>query len=125
MKFVLPLVFAVAVTGFTALAAAEALKLDPAVVNAKTAHVKFENDRVRVLEAVLQPGDKGEVALAPRVRDLRSRRREDAQPRCRRDDVRRGIRDGPDDLPRAPDSLAENIGTTTVHVLLVELKQPR
>ena len=31
---------------------------DPAVVNAKTIQVKFENDRVRVLEAKLQPGDK-------------------------------------------------------------------
>ena len=28
---------------------------DPAVVNSKTIHVKFENDRVRVLEAILPP----------------------------------------------------------------------
>lgn len=31
---------------------------DPAVVNAKTIHVTFENDRVRVLEATLPPGVK-------------------------------------------------------------------
>src|SRR6266404_8386250 len=34
---------------------------DPAVVNAKTIKVRFENDRVRVLEATLPPGVKEQV----------------------------------------------------------------
>src|SRR2546430_17111428 len=38
---------------------------DPAVVNAKTIKVQFENDRVRVLEANLPPGVKEEVHSHP------------------------------------------------------------
>ena len=38
---------------------------DPAVVNAKTIKVKFENDRVRVLEANLPPGVKEQVHSHP------------------------------------------------------------
>src|SRR5215468_3500954 len=38
---------------------------DPAVVNAKTIKVRFENDRVRVLEANLPPGVKEEVHSHP------------------------------------------------------------
>jgi hypothetical protein len=36
---------------------------DPAVVNAKTIKVRFENDRVRVLEATLPPGVKEQVHI--------------------------------------------------------------
>src|SRR5213082_586467 len=38
---------------------------DPAVVNARTIKVKFENDRVRVLEAELPPGVKEQVHSHP------------------------------------------------------------
>src|SRR3982751_2063050 len=38
---------------------------DPAVVNSKTVKVKFENDRVRVLEAELPPGVKEAVHSHP------------------------------------------------------------
>src|SRR5437763_16310370 len=38
---------------------------DPAVVNSKTIKVKFENDRVRVLEATLPPGAKEQVHSHP------------------------------------------------------------
>ena len=38
---------------------------DPAVVNSKTIKVKFENDRVRVLEATLPPGAKEQVLSHP------------------------------------------------------------
>src|SRR5437773_1358796 len=34
---------------------------DPAVVNSKTIRVRFENDRVRVLEAILTSGTKEQV----------------------------------------------------------------
>src|SRR5438046_7493607 len=38
---------------------------DPAVVNAKTIQVRFENERVRVLEANLPPGVKEQVHSHP------------------------------------------------------------
>src|SRR5712675_148510 len=38
---------------------------DPALVNARTIKVKFENDRVRVLEAELPPGVKEQVHSHP------------------------------------------------------------
>src|SRR3954468_6426452 len=45
------------VAGLLALAGS-AIAQDPAVVNAKTIQVKLDNDRVRVLEATLEPGAK-------------------------------------------------------------------
>src|SRR3977135_999334 len=44
---------------------APAYRRDPAVVNSKTIQVKFENDRVRVLEATLPPGVKEQVHSHP------------------------------------------------------------
>jgi len=38
---------------------------DPAVVNAKTIKIKFENDRVWVMEATIPPGVKEEVHSHP------------------------------------------------------------
>src|SRR5438445_1467628 len=38
---------------------------DPAVVNSKTIRVRFETDRVRVLEAILPPGGKEQVHSHP------------------------------------------------------------
>ena len=38
---------------------------DPAVVNSKTINVRFENDRIRVLEAMLPPGAKEQVHSHP------------------------------------------------------------
>src|SRR5437762_5880359 len=38
---------------------------DPAIVNSKTIRVRFENDRVRVLEAILPPGTKEQVHSHP------------------------------------------------------------
>jgi len=38
---------------------------DPAVVNSKTIRVRFENDRVRVLEAILPPGSREQVHSHP------------------------------------------------------------
>src|SRR5712691_11773749 len=42
-----------------------AQSLDPAVVNAKMEHVRFENDHVRAIEGVLQPGDKEQMHSHP------------------------------------------------------------
>src|SRR6266516_2335261 len=44
---------------------APAYAQDPAVVNSKTIRVRFENDRVRVLESILPPGTKEQAHSHP------------------------------------------------------------
>jgi len=39
--------------------------LDPVVVNASMEHVRLENSRVRVIEGLLEPGDKEELHSHP------------------------------------------------------------
>ena len=95
---------------------------DPAVVNAKTIKVKFENDRVRVLEAELPPGVKEQVHSHPayviyvqaggKVRNYAS------DGKTTETELKTG-----DVLYREPlTHAAENIGNTTMHFILVELK---
>jgi beta-alanine degradation protein BauB len=95
---------------------------DPAVVNAKTIKVQFENDRVRVLEANLPPGVKEEVHSHPayviyvleggRYRNYAS----DGK-------VSEGELKAGEVLFREPlTHAAENIGDKTLHMILVELK---
>jgi quercetin dioxygenase-like cupin family protein len=95
---------------------------DPAVVNAKTVKLKFENDRVRVLEAELPPGTKEAVHSHPayviyvqaggKVRNYAS------DGKTTESELKTG-----DVLYREPlTHAAENIGTTTMHFILVELK---
>ena len=96
---------------------------DPAVVNAKTVKVKFENERVRVLEAELPPGTKEAVHSHPayviyvmaggKVRNYA------ADGKTTESELKTG-----EVLYREPlTHAAENIGTTTMHFILVELKQ--
>jgi quercetin dioxygenase-like cupin family protein len=97
---------------------------DPAVVNAKTIQVELENDRVRVLEAVIKPGEKEQLHSHPAyvIHVLTGGR------------VRSHGTDGKasewelvtgETLYRDPVThWAENIGTTTIHLILVELKDP-
>jgi quercetin dioxygenase-like cupin family protein len=97
---------------------------DPARVNAKTIQVKLENDRVRVLEARLRPGDKEQLHSHPAyvIYVVAGGK------------VRNHAADGRttelawaagDTLYRDPlTHWAENIGTTTIHLVLVELKNP-
>ncbi|MFZ1219172.1 MAG: hypothetical protein WAO00_07755 [Chthoniobacterales bacterium] len=96
---------------------------DPAVVNAKTVKVKFENEKVRVLEAELPPGTKEAVHAHPayviyvmaggKVRNYA------ADGKTTETEIKTG-----DVLYRDPlIHAAENIGTTTMHMILVELKQ--
>jgi len=99
-----------------------AVAQDPAVVNAKTIQVELENDRVRVLEAVIKPGDKEQLHSHPAyvIHVLAGGR------------VRSHGTDGKatewefvtgETLYRDPVThWAENIGTTTIHLILVELK---
>jgi quercetin dioxygenase-like cupin family protein len=97
---------------------------DPATVNSKTIKVKFENDRVRVLEAELPPGTKEQVHSHPayviyvlaggKVRNYA------ADGKTTEVELKTGEVLYRDPLTHA----AENIGTTTMHMILVELKAP-
>jgi len=96
---------------------------DPAVVNAKTIWVKLENDRVRVLEAVLKPGDKEKMHSHPQYviyvitgGKVRTHGADGTTTEAE-------MKDG-DVLYRGPlTHWAENIGTTPVKFVLVELKK--
>src|SRR6266436_3568709 len=95
---------------------------DPAVVNAKTIKVKFENDRVRVLEANLPPGVKEQVHSHPAyviyVLEGGKYRNYTSDGKTTEGELKSGEVLYRDPLTHA----AENIGTTTMHMILVELK---
>src|SRR5690349_6183786 len=95
---------------------------DPVVVNATTIRVRFENDRVRVLEATLPPGVKEQVHSHPayviyvvaggRYRNYAS----DGK-------ITEGTFETGDVIYRDPlTHAAENIGDKPMHLILVELK---
>jgi quercetin dioxygenase-like cupin family protein len=97
---------------------------DPAVVQTTTVKVKFENDRVRVLEAELPAGVKEQMHSHPayliyvlaggKVRNYA------ADGKITETELKTG-----DILFREPlTHAAENIGATTMHMFLVELKKP-
>jgi quercetin dioxygenase-like cupin family protein len=96
---------------------------DPAVVNAKTIKVRFENDRVRVLEANLPPGVKEQVHSHPAyviyVLEGGKYRNYAADGKTTEGELKTGEVLYRDQLTHA----AENIGNTTMHMILVELKK--
>jgi len=97
---------------------------DPAVVNASTIKVKFENSRVRVLEATLRPGDKEQLHSHPAyviyVISGGKARNHSVDGKTSEAEFVTG-----DVIYRDPlTHWAENIGTTTMHLILVELKNP-
>ena len=97
---------------------------DPAVVNAKMVQVKLENNRVRVLEATLQPGDKEQLHSHPAyvtyVIAGGKIRNHTADGKTTETELKTG-----DAVYRDPlTHWAENIGTTPIHLVLVELKNP-
>jgi len=97
---------------------------DPAVVNAKTIKVKLENDKVRVLEATLQPGEKEQMHSHPAyvIYVLEGGKARSHTPDGKTSDQE--FKTG-DVIYRDPlTHWAENIGTTTIHLILVELKNP-
>ena len=104
---------------------AQAPAQDPAVVNAKTINVKLENPRVRVLEAVLQPGDREQPHSHPAyvyyVLEGGKMRNHTVDGKTSDVDLQPGQVFYRDPLTH----WAENIGTTPVRVVLVELKDPR
>lgn len=108
---------------FVAGLAGPAAAQDPAVVNAKTVKVKTENDRVRVLEATLKPGDKEALHTHPAYviyvitgGTMRNHAQDGTASDVTWTDGQVVYRD-------ALTHWAENIGSTTVHLILVELKK--
>jgi quercetin dioxygenase-like cupin family protein len=109
--------------GLLALAAAAPVRAqDPATVNAKTIQVKLDNDRVRVLEATLQPGDKEQMHSHPAyvVYVVAGGKVRNHLPDGKTSETE--FKTG-DVVYREPlTHWAENIGTTTLKFILVELK---
>jgi quercetin dioxygenase-like cupin family protein len=98
---------------------------DPLVVNSKTIALKLENDRVRVLEATLKPGDKEQLHSHPAyviyVIEGGKVRTHGTDGTVVEADFKTG-----DVIYRDPVThWAENIGNTTIRLELVELKAPR
>src|ERR1700747_3547586 len=95
---------------------------DPGVANSKTKRVRFENDRVRVLEATLPPGVKEQLHSHPayviyvlaggRYRNYAS------DGKITEGTFQTGDVIYPDPFTHA----AENIGDKPMHLILVELK---
>src|SRR6267143_939002 len=117
----LSIIFAVTISMF-GVWVAPASAQDPAVVNSKTIRVRFENDRVRVLEAELPPGVKEQVHSHPAyviyVLAGGKYRNYAADGKTTEGEFKSG-----DVLYREPFThAAENIGNTTMHMILVELK---
>ena len=101
---------------------AAAYAQDPAVVNSKTIKVKFENDRVRVLEATLPPGVKEQVHSHPAyviyVLEGGRSRNYASDGKVTEIELKTG-----EVLFREPlTHAAENIGDKPLHLILVELK---
>jgi quercetin dioxygenase-like cupin family protein len=96
---------------------------DVAVVNPKTVKVKVDNDRVRVLEATLHPGDKEQMHSHPSsiVYVITGGKVRSHTPDGKW--VEKTYNDG-DTIYREPlTHWAENIGTTTIRMVVVELKR--
>jgi quercetin dioxygenase-like cupin family protein len=95
---------------------------DPAAVNSKTIRVRFENDRVRVLEAILPPGVKEQVHSHPAyviyVLEGGRYRNYAADGKITEGQLKTGDVIYRDPLTHA----AENIGDKPLHMILVELK---
>src|SRR5438046_8043820 len=96
---------------------------DPAVVNSKTIRVRFENDRLRVLEAILPPGIKEQVHSHPAyviyVLEGGRYRNYAADGKITEGELKTGDVIYRDPLTHA----AENIGDKPLHMILVELKR--
>jgi quercetin dioxygenase-like cupin family protein len=102
--------------------ASSAFAQDPLVVNAKTLKLRLDNPDVRVLEATLEPGAKEQLHSHPAyviyVIAGGKFRNHSADGK-----VTEGAYKAGDVIYREPlTHWAENIGDTTIHLILVELK---
>ena len=118
------ILFGVAAAGLLVAGLRVASAQDPAVVNAKSITVKFENEKVRVLEAAIAPGMKEQMHSHPGyviyVIEGGKMRGHTADGKVSESEFKAG-----EVLYRDPVThWAENVGDTTVRLLLVELKKP-
>lgn len=98
---------------------------DALVVNAKTIRLRLENAHVRVFEATLQPGDQEKLHSHPAsivyILSGGKIRNHAADGKITESEVKPG-----DVVYRDPlTHWAENIGTTPVHLIVVELKDQK
>jgi len=122
MKRIYILIFVLLATGFVRGDARVSSEQDPLKVNPDTITQKLDNPRIRVLEATLKPGDKEKTHSHPAyvVYVIAG-----GKVRNHADDgtVTDGEFKTGDVIYREPlTHWAENIGTTTIHLVLVELK---
>ena len=123
MKRLLVLVLVLLVTGIARSDASVTREQDPLVVNSKTIALKLQNERVRVLEATLKPGDKEQTHSHPAYVIYVI-----AGGKFRNHATDGTVTDGEfktgDVIYRDPVThWAENIGDTTIRLVLVELKK--
>ena len=123
MKRLLVLVLVLLVTGFARSDASVTREQDPLIVNSKTIALKLQNERVRVLEATLKPGDKEQTHSHPAYIIYVI-----AGGKFRNHATDGTITDGEfktgDVIYREPVThWAENTGDTTIRLVLVELKK--
>jgi quercetin dioxygenase-like cupin family protein len=122
MRMQSPSVFAITVALLVAVWVTLVHGQDPAVVDSKTIRVRFENDRVRVLEAILPPGTKEQVHSHPAyviyVLAGGQYRNYAADGKITQGTFQTGDVIYRDPLTHA----AENIGDKPMHFILVELK---
>jgi quercetin dioxygenase-like cupin family protein len=117
---VLALVSILALTlGLAAASAQDAAKVSPTIVK-----VKFENERVRVLETISNPGDKEGWHSHPAniVYVVDGGKLRISTPDGKSNDVE--FKAGDTLYRAAVTHSAENIGTTRLHAIIVELKGP-
>jgi quercetin dioxygenase-like cupin family protein len=108
-----------------ALSAIPALAQDPAAVNPNTVTVKLDNPHVRVLDSVLKPGQKEQLHSHPAsliyVIEGGKIRNHTSDGKVTDAELLAGAT-----IYREPlTHWAENIGTTTLHLILVELKDQK
>jgi len=123
MNRLLVLVLVLLVTGIARSDASVTREQDPLVVNSKTIALKLQNDRVRVLEATLKPGDKEATHNHPAYVIYVI-----AGGKFRNHAEDGTVTDGEfktgDVIYREPVThWAENTGDTTIRLVLVELKK--
>ncbi|MGE5214019.1 MAG: cytoplasmic protein [Nitrospirota bacterium] len=117
-----PSLFAITIAFLVAVSVTLAHAQDPAVVNSKTIRVRFENNRVRVLEAILPPGTREQVHSHPAyvIYVLEGGRYRNY---AADGTVTEGMFQTGDVVYREPlTHAAENIGDKPMHFILVELK---
>ena len=122
MKRISILLFVLLAIGFVRSDAGNAREQDPVTVNAKTIVVKLDNPRVRVLDVTLKPGEKEKTHSHPAyvvyIIEGGKVRNHAADGTVAETELKTG-----DVLYRDPlTHWAENIGTTTIRLVLVELK---